>query len=423
MTPPNSRTRGAAVSEPQDELAQAPQGAGPENTSVSQEEATVARARGLLLASAWIRPPATLLDSLAASCDSKTWELAAAASEQVHLEPLFLAFMEAHFPEAPLSPETRTRLETQKRLHAFRWDELRETMEDVLEALQTHGPPPILLKGVATLGDLYDPPRLRPMRDLDLLIHPDALEAAHRTLLARHFVPSPELPDEDYRAHHHLAPVFHPSTGVCVELHRHPLCARSMLPGVPPPEDYWKTPGVSRASLVAGNPDEPAAAVLSPTLQFLVTTLHFTHGDHIGGRITHLVDLSRLLELHGPEVDWDRLVGYAQSPGLASSFAFSLGYLAREGLPTAPEAILDAFQRIARLRKWESRLLFALMSRYRVGLPGPWPGISPRIGNILWHSTLTRAPLGRRWLFTAQAILSRGRQSREQQRRRRALAD
>jgi hypothetical protein len=94
-----------------------------------------AAARRLLTASAWAKPPETVLAAAQAVRDPESWEAAALAAQQVHQEPLFHHFVTRHVPQAPLRLETRNRLETQSKFHACRWEDIRECLEGVVEAL------------------------------------------------------------------------------------------------------------------------------------------------------------------------------------------------------------------------------------------------------------------------------------------------
>jgi hypothetical protein len=386
------------------------------------EEHPDTQARLLFLAAACARPSARTLEFTRRHSSAAVWEKAAQAALRTDQEPLFHHFLARHAPQAPLSLETRTRLETQNRFHAYRWEEIRECLELVLECLHEEKIPAILLKGISFIGDVYHLPRLRPMRDLDLLVEPQRVEAARAALLRAGFTPSTE-PEHIYEGHHHLPPVFHPTTGVCVEVHHHPLNRRAQLPGVPRSEEFWtglRPSPVAHTATATGS-----ASVLSLELQYLVTCLHFSHSDHILWRPSHLVDIVRLLELHGGEINWESPLLRPSAPELALALVFPLLYLEEQGF-SVPEEMTEALRARARLRGWERRLLFALINRYRIGLPSPWPRVSGRVANIIWEQILRRGNLLDRGAVSLRRILSRGavplslvRKAEEQERDRR----
>jgi hypothetical protein len=250
------------------------------------------------------------------------------------------------------------------------------------------------------------------MRDIDLLVHPGDADAAQKALLNWGFLHSDHSPADDFVAHHHLAPIFHPRTGICVEVHHHPLCHRAVLPGVPSVEEFWRDP---RVSALATEREEQSAVrlasrtlVLEPTLHFLVTCLHFTHGDHIAWRSAHFFDLARTIELQGKDIDWSRLLDWATGPELAASLALALACLEAEGLSSAPPDIATTLGAAANLQRWETSLVVELLRRYRMAIPPPPGLVSPRVANILWDGAVNRGPIPRRLATTVYRVLTRG---------------
>jgi hypothetical protein len=361
--------------------------------------------RRLFLLAAWIEPgPEALAAAPRLAGDPATAEGAAALARRVSLEPLFHDFVTRRFPSAALSPATRSDLEGQAKLHRFRWASIREALEAALGALAGRGIRPILLKGVSHAGECYDPPHLRPMRDIDLLVGEAEIDAARTALEAGGFSHDPAgHPPEKYAAHHHIPPLFHGPTGLCVEVHHHLMRLPPGFEGFPPMAEILR--GARDSRLFPGR-----AATLEPTFQVLNTCIHITHGDTIGRRAQNLFDLARTVELHGAGIDWDRLVGHARSRDVARSLAFPLSYLAGEGLASAPAGPLEALRESAGLSRWEIGLLAALVNRYRIGAPPPWRLVSGRLSNILWRHALGRGSAMRRAISaTREAIRGRGR--------------
>lgn len=348
-----------------------------------------ARIRRLFLLGARLEvEPAALEDLTAGPPGQAIWELAAAIARRVNQEPLFHAFWSRHAPHAPLLAETKRDLEAQTRLHAFRWAEIREVSEEVLAALARAGIRPILLKGISLVGECFDPPHLRPMRDIDLLLRAEEIQRGREVLERSGFRSDPGAhPAERYAGHHHLPPLFHPMTGTCLELHHHLMRLPAYFGGFPPIEAFWKT--ARESSLFAGK-----ALVLDRTLQVLAISIHITHGDTIGRRAQNLIDLSRTMELHAQDIDWDQIVAHAASVDMARSLALPLAYLSRESLVSAPAETLSRLLSLSRFRRWEEKLLSALISRYRIGSPPPWRLVSGRMSNILWRQSMRSG-----WLF------------------------
>jgi hypothetical protein len=68
-------------------------------------------------------------------------------------------------------------------LNHFRNETFLNHLKDLLELFQKENIPTVLLKGAALLTTLYQDPALRPMDDLDLLIHEEDLEKAHHLFI------------------------------------------------------------------------------------------------------------------------------------------------------------------------------------------------------------------------------------------------
>jgi hypothetical protein len=360
-----------------------------------------AKARAIFLAAAWSKPPSAVLDALPLdAAASPAWEGAAALARRTNQEPVFLEFAERHAPRAPLSLDVLADLALQTRVHAFRWAEIRACVEALLARLEVKAVRPILLKGVSLAGERFDPPHLRPMRDVDILVRPEETEIACAAAQESGFFPdAARHPAWRYDGHHHLPPLFHRDTGVCLEIHRTVVGSPERIAGFPPLEDFLRGLRSSRCF--------PRAALLAPTLELLVTCAQVTHGDSIGRRAQYLFDLARELEGQESAIDWEQIVALARSPDVARVLFVPLGYLAAEGMPSPPPAILETLRRASRLRGWEIRLLGSLTSRYRIGAPGPWPWISGRVSNVIWRQTLEQRSLLWRTFSTGARILRR----------------
>jgi len=332
--------------------------------------------------------------------DPEMIERSAALSRRVGQEPLYAHFLRQRFPEAPLSEATRLELFGQSRFHAFRWLELEETTRAALAALAEIGVRPVLLKGISYVDDCYEKPQLRPMRDIDFLLREGDLEASRRALEKRGFVRNEAIPEGAYDGHHHLPPLFHPGTGLCIEAHHHLMRLPEGFEGFPSLEAIWS--GARESRLFQGS-----ALLLDPAIQVINVCIHITHGDTIGRRAQNLIDLTRIVEVHGATIDWDRILGHARGRDTARSLALPLLYLLGEGLPSAPAGVARELEALSGLTSWELSLLKALVNRYRIGSPAPWRLVSGRMSNILWRQALRRGSMVGRALAVARETLAR----------------
>jgi hypothetical protein len=344
------------------------------------------RVRQLFLLAARLRPEATA-DGTAAdlAADPAVAEGAAALARRTGQEPLFHHLVTKQLPCAALRGETLQDLAAHARLHALRWEDLRTCATDLLAASARKGIRPILLKGISQAGVTYDPPHLRPMRDIDVLLREEDIEAGRGAAVEAGFRADAEShPDARYASHHHLPPLFHDRLGICLEIHHHLMRLPAYFQGFPALPEFWRS--------TRDSPVFPGRAhLLDPAMEVLATTIHITHGDTIGRRAQNLIDLARLCEREGDAIDWTRLAALAAaSADVARSLAFPLLYLAREGLPSAPAAALARIRAASGLGRCELGLLTALTHRYRIGAPAPWRLVSGRLSNILWRHAFAR---------------------------------
>jgi len=171
------------------------------------------------------RPGEGLVDASlsAAIAELSSHELVDAA-EHHGLDPLLFAHLRA--ARTPVDPGVLDRLRTRHLQHSHACAVRARVMTDVLSAMDRSRVRLLVLKGAALAYLTYADPRLRPMRDVDLLVHKDDLRRAHAVLIRGGFTPSgaPLAPH-----HHHLPGLSKNLDGatVTVELHH------EMLPRTP----------------------------------------------------------------------------------------------------------------------------------------------------------------------------------------------
>lgn len=131
-----------------------------------------------------------------------------------------------------LPPGVAAALQAGALLHAHAAQVRTTALGEILAAYHTAGIPVLVLKGAALAYLVYDPPALRPMRDLDLLVPAEAAPRAQALLADLGFrgAATPLALEPD---HHHTAAVYRVEAGhqVTVEVH-HALDLHE--PGRPP---------------------------------------------------------------------------------------------------------------------------------------------------------------------------------------------
>lgn len=139
------------------------------------------------------------------------------SAEQHGLDPLVLAHLQA--AELTIPPDIRDRLRARQIQHAHAATVRARVIGEIARALDSAGVPLLVLKGAALAQLVYADARLRPMRDVDLLVRASDATRAQDVLAECGFNPStvamPPL-------HHHLPAMCRTVDGatVTIELHR-----------------------------------------------------------------------------------------------------------------------------------------------------------------------------------------------------------
>src|SRR5581483_11530805 len=110
-----------------------------------------------------------------------------------------------------------------RRLYAIliRNTSLADTLAEVLTAFQRAGIDALPVKGIVLAETIYGGLALRPLGDLDVLVHPADLPTARSVLAGLRFVQPPHPGFENAYHPFHDPPYFRPASGgeICLELH------------------------------------------------------------------------------------------------------------------------------------------------------------------------------------------------------------
>lgn len=172
---------------------------------------------------------------------------------------------------------------------------------DVLSATERADVRLLVLKGAAFAQLAYADPRLRPMRDVDLLVHKDDLRRAHEILVRHGFSVGGKAPSPH---HHHLPGVSRTVDGATVTIELH----GGMLPPTPylTPLDYEDLASTSQRLDLGG------VETRAPAREDLLWHA-YAHGFVINTLCPGTLRLISLADVvHGAEawvdlIDWDRL--------------------------------------------------------------------------------------------------------------------
>jgi len=237
--------------------------------------------------------------------------------------------------EAP--PEVRAYLRASRVREHLRSERVRELCRDALRALSAAGVPAIVLRGVMAAETLYPDPALRHCHDLDLMIAPERMDTAGRTL-------------EKVGYSRVAAHVWRHSSGFPLSI-QHALFRVAELEA-----GAHDIASDTVSGTVAGVP----ATLLSPCANLLHLCGHAaTTGSHLSP--TWAADAWFLLNRH-PKIPWERVVEWCTRGPLALPMAVTLGYLVRQLGATAPPDVLGAIEDVASGRPRREAWFAALRS-------------------------------------------------------------
>lgn len=153
------------------------------------------------------------------------WERLLQQAELEGMAPLLQKHLEESASQYPLTVKRSLKILAKR--HKQQATVRHQVLRDILMQFQENDLTALVLKGAALCHTLYPDPGLRPMRDMDLLLHPDTVDIAQELLKKNGFTQatSPIPPD-----HFHLPSLHKTVDGVkiCVELHR------GLYPDCPP---------------------------------------------------------------------------------------------------------------------------------------------------------------------------------------------
>lgn len=160
--------------------------------------------------------------------------------------------------------------------------------------------PLMALKGAALSLTVYDARELRPMSDLDLLVHPDDAARAVKCLQAIGYQSGDSLIRDDFfpRFYYEREMVLHHPNNVRVDLHAHPWRPMHLAQAVQT-EQFWN--GATKVGC-------GEAEILVPQPATMLVHLAAHAAFHGCERYIWLYDLKKLAEHSGEGLDWNVVV-------------------------------------------------------------------------------------------------------------------
>jgi hypothetical protein len=265
-----------------------------------------------------------------------------------------------------------------------------EAIGELLEACARRLPPVTLLKGISICRQHYPAPRLRIIRDIDILVDEAARPAVEALLVRLGYRQRSrsQLPAAFFDTYHHSMPFFHAQRGVWIEVHRGLFPPTSPL-GLDPVFSRAHVATQLRPSVWQGH----TVMRLSDELQLVYIAAHWAQSFQVIGGLVALVDTIYLLRHTTATLDWERLGAWLHGSVAAPHVYLMLTYLARrQVLEIDPQVLQTLSVRQRAFGTLNLRLLHALVDRYMVSGQPVGHRLSPRKLHLLWESLLSPDP-------------------------------
>jgi hypothetical protein len=263
------------------------------------------------------------------------WERLLAGAAHHGVAPLVYSTLKTGFDGAAVPAAAMERLAHEYYQQAAMNGQLYAGLQEILTACARAGIHVLVLKGAAIAERVYGNIALCPMRDLDLLVMKEDLEATDRLLGQLGYVHDESHHSAKwYQEHyHHLSPYRRPGgRSVYVEVHHHivppPASARI------PIEDLWRR----------ARPFGAGALVLSPDDLLLHLCLHVSVHHQFCAGLRSVCDISESIRYYCDEIDWTQ-VRHRAVQWRVGKYVYLALRLARDLVGAAvPEAVLDSLR-------------------------------------------------------------------------------
>jgi hypothetical protein len=217
----------------------------------------------------------------------------------------------------------------------------------VLSTLEEAGIQTLLLKGAALIHGYYADYGVRPMGDLDLLVHPSDAWKTMEMLRAMGWVPGKgrrkyreEIVEETREKL-----MFSPEGGHHLDLHWHALASHL------DPNGSEKTDAVFWSGARSIQFHGVTTAVPDPADLLLHVCIHGSEGQAILPPLRWVADSFVLIQKAGADLNWERLMQQAKEHHLSPPLCDTLGYLSEVLEASIPEAVLNDLRAIPVSRK------------------------------------------------------------------------
>jgi len=184
---------------------------------------------------------------------------------------------------------------------------------------------PTLLKGLSISSELYPKPYYRNMRDIDILVEEHELNQVEQLMLTLGYEQKSQLSNIFYKTHHHTKPWQHKTNGIWFEIHT------GLIPISSP---YYSAHVFSLATInneKSQNLLEGKSIYrLSHELQVVYIATHWGEAFKQIGGLFAFIDIAFIL--NKKQLNWEKLIHWANEPYVANYVYISLSYLLKNNL-------------------------------------------------------------------------------------------
>lgn len=268
-----------------------------------------------------------------------------------------------------------------------------DAMGEIIDACQSVGTPPTLLKGISICEQYYTAAHLRPMRDIDLLIAKPSYDAVESALINLGYRRQEDQPASAWKDHHHGPPLFHPGRQVWVELHTS-LFAKEAPVSHAAAFSAANIESEQQPSAFHGKP----VFRLSDELQLLYIACRWAWdlSRDLGrpGAVIPLLDAIYLTQASGHSLRWDRILGWLDNEYAARYLFVTLTFLTRYELVSLPAGVMTrlATQR-HRFSNAEVKIIHRFIDRHLIAGEPFGRVLNSRNASIVCETLLAPGPL------------------------------
>lgn len=199
--------------------------------------------------------------------------------------------------------------------------------QKIVEELNNIGIVPTLLKGISISTNYYPKPYYRTMRDIDILVDVDEVDAFESILVKLGYEQRSTYSKEFYESLHHTMPWQHCKDEIWIEVHKR------LFPKTSP---CYNSPvfqlDIVQHQRVLDNFYGLKVYRLSKEFQLVYIATHWAERFKQIGGVFALLDITLIINKHNDELDWNKIISCSNSPHVSNYVYLTLQYLSKSGL-------------------------------------------------------------------------------------------